>query len=279
MSLTTGPSANRSDVTDATGSVSFAALTPNPTSGPQAYYDLAASLSGGYQTLAEDVSPNAPAHVQLAPSQTFNTTLRIFKPATINIVTKDAGGAPYTGPVDVTVYSAFRSTTTPFTVTGGSKTITTLGSEVVLPGVNYTVIGKTTTGLCADPAPAYVPDSYPTVLSTTFTLTLTPCPAGTLAVNVQQLSAPAANATVNVTGGPNNMSLSGTTDSAGQRHVQRAVRHDPVHGDGDEGRPERRRHAEPGDHDRRDHELLDHPPEPPDGHGRRHGQLGRIARQ
>jgi hypothetical protein len=215
VALANGPSSNRSDVTDVTGTVSFAALTPNPTSGAQAHYDLDVSLAGGYQTLAADVPPNAPAHVQLAPSQTFNTTLRIFKPATINLVTKDAGGAAYTGPVNVTIFSAFTGATTPFTVTGGSQTVTALGSSPVLPGVNYTVVAKTTTGLCSDPAPTYVPDNYPTVLSTTFDLTLTPCPSGTLSVDVTQLSAPAANATVDVTGGPNTMSFSGTTDSAG----------------------------------------------------------------
>jgi type II secretory pathway pseudopilin PulG len=77
--LSDGPSANRSDTTDVAGTVSFAALTPNPTTGPLAYYDLTVDGVTGYQTLTADVPPgaaNPPAtasHIQLAPSQTSST--------------------------------------------------------------------------------------------------------------------------------------------------------------------------------------------------------------
>ena len=77
------------DTTDSTGTVSFAALTPNPTSGAQSYYDL--TVAGpGYETLPTDMPPGTatpPAtssHIQLAPSQTSTTSIQIFKPATIN---------------------------------------------------------------------------------------------------------------------------------------------------------------------------------------------------
>jgi protocatechuate 3,4-dioxygenase beta subunit len=43
VNLGTGPSAPRSDTTDETGTVTFAGLTANPVSGPQAYYDLTSS--------------------------------------------------------------------------------------------------------------------------------------------------------------------------------------------------------------------------------------------
>ena len=57
VTVANGPSANRSDTTDVAGGVSFAALTPNPTSGAQAFYDLTVSGVPGYQTLAADVPP------------------------------------------------------------------------------------------------------------------------------------------------------------------------------------------------------------------------------
>ncbi len=52
VGLSNGPSPDRSDTTDISGSVSFAALTPNPTSGPTSYYDLTVAAASGYKTLA-----------------------------------------------------------------------------------------------------------------------------------------------------------------------------------------------------------------------------------
>ncbi len=82
VGLATGPSAPRNDVTDETGTASFPALTPNPTSGSTAYYDISAGATG-YTTLSDDLSPGAAAHVQLAPGQTFNTAIRLYLPARI----------------------------------------------------------------------------------------------------------------------------------------------------------------------------------------------------
>ena len=68
----TARNSNRSDTTDSTGAVSFAALTPNPTSGSQAYYDLTVAAGAGYQTLAADVpsgSPTPPATGIAHPAQ------------------------------------------------------------------------------------------------------------------------------------------------------------------------------------------------------------------
>ena len=86
VNLANGPSSNRSDMTDSTGAVSFAALTPNPTSGSQSYYDLTVTAGAGYQTLAADVPsgsatpPATASHIQLNPSQTSSTSIRVFKP-------------------------------------------------------------------------------------------------------------------------------------------------------------------------------------------------------
>ncbi len=224
VTLADGPSPTRSDTTDLTGSVSFAALTPNPTTGPQAYYNLTVAAAAGYETLPADLpsgSPTPPAtasHIQLAPSQTSNTTIQIYKPATINVVLLDASNNPYTGGAALSITSSYTGATTTDSVAAGasSKTITTLGGKKIIPGATYTVVGRTTTGLCATPTATPVPTSgYPTNTSGTFTLQFTPCPTGTLSVNVQQSSANVSGATVDVTGGPNNMSFSGVTNASG----------------------------------------------------------------
>jgi hypothetical protein len=106
VSLGTGPSAPRSDTTDEAGSVTFAALTPNPTSGPGDYYDLAVSAPSGYELLGDDVSPGSAAHVQLAPGQTFDTALRVYRPATIGVILHDADGTTFAGAATVTVSSS-----------------------------------------------------------------------------------------------------------------------------------------------------------------------------
>lgn len=224
VSLTSGPSPNRTDTTDVSGTVSFAALDPNPTSGAQAYYNLTVTAAAGYETLPSDLPPGTatpPAtasHIQLAPSQTSATTIQIYKPATINLVLLDAGGSPYTGGAALRITSSFTGATTSDSVAVGSsgKTITTLGANKVIPGATYTVEGRTTSGLCAMPTPSPVPTSgYPGNTTGTFTLQFTPCPTGTLSVHVEQLSAGAPGATVDVTGGPNNITVSGTTDAFG----------------------------------------------------------------
>ena len=82
VTLGAGPSAPATDVTGATGVVTFPALTP--TTGGQPYYDVTAALAG-YDTMPEDLPPNTPARFALAPAQTKNTGIRLFKPATIYV--------------------------------------------------------------------------------------------------------------------------------------------------------------------------------------------------
>ncbi len=206
VALGTGPSAPRSDTTDSSGNVVFAALTANPTSGAQAYYDLTVTPPSGYTILSDDVSPSTASHVQLGPGQTWTTTIRAYQPATMTINVRQSG-SPYAGSATVTVTSS-RGTNT-YTVTGGSTTITG-----VVPGIQYTVSAQTSDGLVADAVTRTVPDSYPTVLTSTFNLDLYR-PTGTLRVTATKVGAPAAGAAVTVSGGPNSISLSGTADSSG----------------------------------------------------------------
>lgn len=202
----TNPSANLNDTTDDTGSVSFPALTPNPTSND--FYDITASLTG-YVTLKDDLPPSAATHHSLAPSETFNTKVRIYRPATINVVLKNADGSAFTGNATVTVSSSRGSQD--FSYAGSALSITAVNGEPIVPSLQYTVSANTGGGLVATPVTKYVPDNYPNVLSTTFTLTF-PAPSA-LVVTVTQGGVGVQGATVTVTDG-GAVNVTGTTDSS-----------------------------------------------------------------
>jgi type II secretory pathway pseudopilin PulG len=214
--LSTGPSAPRNDVTDATtGLVTFAGLTPNPTSGGSAFYDIAVTKSG-YETYVDYISPAAPAHVQLAPSQTLDTTILLYRPITITVNVNGTSGAPYSGTATVKLSSERSGTTQSYTATGGSTSaISTFAGRPTAPG-NFTAYAYTSTGLCADPVTQLAWDDYPNTLASAITVDLQPCPMGSLTVNVTQLGGPAVGATVQVSGGPNDITtITNTTDATG----------------------------------------------------------------
>jgi prepilin-type N-terminal cleavage/methylation domain-containing protein len=209
LSLATGPSAPRSDTTDASGSVIFPDLTPNPTSGSTQYYDLSVSAPG-YTTLSTDASPNGPSHQQLSAGQTFNTTIRIYKAATITVNVQKSG-TTYTGSTSVVVSSSRGSQT--FTATGGTLTVTTVNGEAVVPGLLYTVSAYDSSNDYAAPVTKTVPNNYPTDLTSTFTANMSPPVAVT--VNVKYGGVNQNGATVTFKSGPLNLNLSGTTNSSG----------------------------------------------------------------
>ena len=203
VNLTAGPSAPRTDLTEADGFVRFAGLTANPLVGPQAFYDVAATMPG-YVTLREDVSPAPAAHVALGPGQTVNTVLRIYQPATIVVTLQDAFGNPYLSPATVSVGSPRAAQE--FGVTTGSLTLTQLGGEPIVPGLQYTV------GARADPPGPFalfaraitqtVPDAYPTDLDSSFVLRLLPTTTGRINVLVRDGSnTPVPGARIDVSGG------------------------------------------------------------------------------
>jgi type II secretory pathway pseudopilin PulG len=210
VNLTGGPAgfSARSDTTDSAGLVTFAALTPNGTSD---YYDIAVSKSG-YVTLKDDLSPAAVAHTQVAPSQTFNTAIRVYRPATINVILHNFDGSSYTGTGTVTVSSSRGSET--FDYEGSPLEITSVNGEQVVPSLQYTVSAQTTAGIPSPAVTQYVPDDYPNDLSTDFTVTFPQI--GTIVTTVTWGGNPVSGATVSLTGGPQSLSVTGTTDSSGQ---------------------------------------------------------------
>jgi len=213
VSLATGPSAPRNDTTDATGKVTFPKLAPNPTAScPPDCYDLTATLFGYVQL-------DAPSGVNVGAGQTATPTLQIYRPATINVLLEDTLGSPYTGSVSLKMTSARDGATQTFAVSGGSAAITAVNGEQIVPSVQYTADAWTTGGvpLCATPVTQYVPDNYPTVLTSTYTLVLGACPSGSVGVTVTWGGSPAPGATVTLSGGPYGLPpVTGTTDAAGQ---------------------------------------------------------------
>jgi Tfp pilus assembly protein PilV len=223
VDLATGPSAPLSDLTDSGGKVTFAGLTPNPTSGSQAYYDLSVVPPAGYVALSDTVSPNAPAHVQLSPTQWWSTALDIYQPVTIGVSLQNPDSSPYTGNATVTVTSPRPSpsgTTKAFSYTGTPLTITTLAppsGELLVPNINYT-LQVTAPGYQTVNDSGTVPSgSYPTSLTRAFTETMNALPLGTLNVTVTAKNGTLTckNATVQVTGGPASVNLTQSTSSTG----------------------------------------------------------------
>jgi Tfp pilus assembly protein PilV len=214
VTLSTGPSAPQSDTTDNSGTVVFPALTANPASGAQQYYDLAITPPAGYSDLNDDVSPSAAAHVHLSVGQTFNTVLRVYRPSTGSFSVVNAGGGGFPGNVTVTMTSTLAPITTSFTGSSGS-----LGN---VPPAQFTISAKTTnsgTGWAQNVTSAAVvqtvPASYPTNLTFATTLTL-PYLVVTVKKSVSGVCQVVSGATVTLTGGPNNVNMSLTAGSNGQ---------------------------------------------------------------
>ena len=199
VSLNDGPE-NTSDVTDETGVVTFPALTPNPTSGSTAYYDITAGLTG-YQTLREDLppatqtgtGPTTAAHVQVAPSQTLPTTIYLYLPVIFNIQINNSNGTAYTGTADVDVGQNLPSlrSAQDFSLAASSSGFLSvptlsddLGLEWVVPGAAY-LVGVRAPHLCTSgcsfvaalsPVQLSQPDGYPTTLQKSFVVTLPSSP-------------------------------------------------------------------------------------------------------
>jgi prepilin-type N-terminal cleavage/methylation domain-containing protein len=216
VTIANGPSGSRSDTADASGTVVFPALSPNPTSGPQAFYDLSVSAAG-YQTLRDDLPPARAAHVQLAPAQTFTTALRVYKPARIEVAVRTPAGTPYAGSATVTVISPRGAQT--FATSNGVVSVTQLAGEPIVPSLRYTVSAHTAAGNFATPIAQTVPPAYPTDLTSTYALTMPTAALATVALVVTARNA--ANATVpdarvDLSGGPAPVSLTATTDASGR---------------------------------------------------------------
>ena len=214
VTVSGGPSPARNDLTDAAGSSVFPALLP--TNVTLNRYDVTTSVPG-YVTLRDDLPPATASRTALVAGQTFNTVIRMYKPATINVVAKNPDGSLYAGTASATIGSS-RGTQT-FSFTGGQLTVQTLAGEAVVPNVQYTARILASNGQYSTATTSLVPNAYPTDLTKTFTLTLggTAAVMPTLTVKVVNASGVVqANAAVTVSGGPgSSILLTGTTNASG----------------------------------------------------------------
>lgn len=213
--LLTGPDAPRSGTTRADGTVVFAALTPNPATGPTSVYDVVVDAPG-YAVLYEDVPPSSAARTRLAPTQLFSTALRVFRPAALDIDLVDGAGIPWLQPTTVTVSS--RRGSQSFTTNTGTLAVTSVANEPVMPELEYTVGASSTVGTYATAVRQIAAPGYPTSLRSQWTLEL--APRSTSRLNVQLRDAtdnrPLPGGTrVVVGGGPYDALVEGATNNGG----------------------------------------------------------------
>lgn len=204
----------RSDLTEPDGTVNFAALTPNPTSGPQAHYDLLVSHHD-FLVLREDAPPSPATHVQVGPGQAFATAVRIYRPATIDITLTDSAGNPFAGHATVTVASSRGVQTVAWT--GAPLHLTHVAGEAIVPGIEYTVSADAPGGWFAAAQTQVVPRNYPHDLGSRFTVPLAQHPTARVEVQVRAAAgnAPIPGARVDVSGGPGATFRTGVANSGG----------------------------------------------------------------
>jgi prepilin-type N-terminal cleavage/methylation domain-containing protein len=217
VNLGAGPSAPRSDVTDATGTVTFPAVTP--TTGVLPYYTVTPSISG-YNVFPDDAAPNAASRFALSPSQTANTTIRVYKPAQIivNIPNYTSGGTASA----FFVYVGSQRKAQRFNYTSGNLTINSLNGEPIIPGIQYTVSAMKE--VSPGPSRYYVPSTtmtvpsgYPSNLTTTYTVNLgAVVPTRSVIVQVRKSGVGVPSTRVDIQGGPSpGYYQTGTTNSSG----------------------------------------------------------------
>jgi type II secretory pathway pseudopilin PulG len=214
VTVSGGPSPTRNDLTDAAGSSVFPALLP--TNVTLNHYDVTTAATG-YTTLRDDLPPATASRTALVAGQTFNTVIRMYKPATIYVVVKNPDGSSYTGTGSATIGSSRGTQTLSFT--GGLLTVQSVAGEPLVPNVQYTVRVLASNGQYSTATTALAPNAYPTDLTKTFMLTLggTAAAMPVLTVKVVNASGVAQpNAAVTVSGGPgSNILLTGMTNASG----------------------------------------------------------------
>jgi type II secretory pathway pseudopilin PulG len=176
VNVANGPSGSESDTTDATGKVTFAGLLPTTTGQPN--YDVTVTPPAGYVALKDTQPPNTVAHFPLSPGQTQPAALQIYQPVTIYVQLQKYDGTSYTGAATITVSSS-RGTQT-FAYASPQTAITAINSELLVPGLNYTV-NVTAATFSGSSTTATVPaNNYPSNLSSTFVFTAATPPTNTV---------------------------------------------------------------------------------------------------
>lgn len=195
VNIANGPSGNESDVTDATGKVTFAGLLPTTTGQPN--YDVTVTPPSGYVAFKDTQPPAAVAHFPLSPGQTQPAAIQIYQPVTIYVQLQKYDGTTYTGSATITVTSS-RGTQT-FAYTAPQTAITALNGELLVPGLNYTVSVSAATFSGASTTASVPANNYPTNLSSTFIFTAVTPPSNTVLPSIS--GTPAVGQTLTATTG------------------------------------------------------------------------------
>ena len=214
-----GPSATRTDITSANGTVVFAGLTPNPTSTGSPQYNYTAQVTqAGYATDPTTAPSVTTAH--LSASQTWQVTIKVFVPATLGVNLVDSvTGAPITNFSTVTVTApAPQSLTDSQSGTVGTYTFTTLQGQVIEPSLSAFGITATADCYASQSLNTAVPAGYPNLTSQTVTFKMVSQGGGHLNATVvdNTTGQPIVGAQVQLSGGQNSLApVVRTTNASG----------------------------------------------------------------
>ncbi len=192
------------DTTDAEGRVIFAGLEPSAVSpgNPRYKYRLTVSKAG-YERASGSEPSEAQQH--LAPSQTWETTLRIFRPASIQVDLRDStSAAPVTEFSSVTVSTPSpNSVSETLSTESGGVLFQTIGGAPIEPSASDFSVEINAECYARTTLTGPVPTGYPGTTTEVFTADLTPITSGDLHVTVvdDATGAPLPDAEVQVSGG------------------------------------------------------------------------------
>ena len=229
----TNPVTNRTDTTDAAGSVLFPALstTANGTPG----YTLVTTPLTGYNIFPDDLAPGSASSVSSIVGNNSVGTIRMYKSGvslTVNV--QSSTGSAWTTGATVSLDSSRCGVQTASVSASGSVTFTACnyatGAQYSVPLVpnvlgqvplfdKYYVTAWSTTGNYWSAGTAVtVPSNYPTTLTQSVNVKFNATAAGqtkVINVTVKKGGSADANARVEVTGGPFSVYVYATTNGSG----------------------------------------------------------------
>lgn len=206
--LSTSPTQTRS--TGADGKVVFAGLEPSALSAtdPKYKYRLTVGLPDPWVTHPDSAPAQAQQH--LAASQTWSTTLKVFKRATINVNVRDAATGQLVSErtqVQVTTPSPDPLSDTLIGTTG-QFTFNTIAGKPIQPSASNFAVAVQADCYANGSASRPVPTGYPSNTTETFDFNLTRVPSGYLDVTLRSTASGnpvIANGQVQVSGGQANI--------------------------------------------------------------------------
>ena len=177
VNLATGPSAPRTDITDPAARRSSRRSPRIPSAARQQYYDLNVTPPFGYTMLKDDLPPSGVAHHQLGVSEPWPTTVRAYKPATVDVNIAAPPANPSPVPYTLSIGSTRGSEAFAKPAGTALSTLTSVAGEPIPPMPTYTVGASAVCASCpttkywfATAQQKVVPRTYPTDPGQNFSL-------------------------------------------------------------------------------------------------------------